>query len=187
MAENFDSHKDLYQEFSIEHINYFTLSGLKNLMSQYGMRLVKYRVDDHESAGLAGIVYTLWDKGPSKSDKPRKNILDGYIHHCDEYAKYIKNLLSKKNMENGFYIWCAGTMTAMLYQLNLFPDDKVLGIIDSNENLQGKSVKGLKIEPPERLRIMRNTPILIASQQAITSIKNYISLLGLKNEVWTLE
>jgi len=186
LAENFASHKDLYQEFSIEHINYFTRSGLNYLMAQFDLRLVTSQIDKYESAGLAGIVYTLWEKGDTDMITPNCNLLDSYMDICDEYASTIRKELSHKDYSDGFYIWCAGTMTAMLYQLNFFPKDAVLGIVDSNINLQGMEIYGHKILSPEHLKTLKNAPILIASQQAKESILIDISKIGLKNKVWII-
>lgn len=59
----FAEHKDLYQEFSIEHINYFGIDSLGNVMMSEGFLPESY-VQDHESLmGLSGNMITAWRTG----------------------------------------------------------------------------------------------------------------------------
>lgn len=49
----FPEQNDFYQQFSVEHLNYFSMQSLTNLMRRFGMRCIR-----HGSAGES--FYTLW-------------------------------------------------------------------------------------------------------------------------------
>lgn len=163
---------DLYQQFSVEHVSYFSLISLNNLLGIYGFRCVKYEID------AAGGSYSIW-----KYDNIKKNwtyandgdaALDMYLKKSSSLAENIKNkLVSYK--EKRVYLWGAGTHTAMLYQLGLLDDIRVLAIIDSNKNYHGKTIFGLKVISPEELLSMEKLPIIISSQLAQESIKKQIA------------
>ena len=51
----FPEQNDFYQQFSVEHLNYFSMQSLTNLMRRFGMRCIR-----HGSAGEA--FYTLWQR-----------------------------------------------------------------------------------------------------------------------------
>ena len=61
-----------------------------------------------------------------------------YMNVCDEMAGRFKNIMEHNNtiIESGLYVWCAGTLTAMLFQIGILNNRNVKGIFDSNLNYQ---------------------------------------------------
>ena len=185
-VECFPKHEDLYQEFSAEHINYFTYEALINLMRCFGMCLKAKMLDDYDCMGLAGSSFTLWEKGEAQKARPSFAEIDRYLSKCKTVEDYFRKELGTKDYSQGFYIWGGGTQTAMLYQLKMFPVFAVKGIIDSNMNLVGEYVNDIKVYQPNDLKILPNRPILISSQYAQEAIYKQIKEMNINNEIWTL-
>lgn len=163
---------DLYQQFSVEHVNYFSLQSLNNLLGKLGFVCVKYEISGVD------ISYSLWQYNGLKRCITFANdgdaALDMYLKQSSSLAENIKNkLVSYK--EKRVYLWGAGTHTAMLYQLGLLDGIRVQAIIDSNKNYHGKNIFGLKVISPGELLGMDKLPIIISSQFAQESIKEQIT------------
>lgn len=162
---------DLYQQFSVEHVNYFSLQSLNNLLGMYGFRCIKYEVDGDRNS------ISIWEYDGANRKATYANdgdaALDMYLKQSSSLAENIKNkLVSYK--EKRVYLWGAGTHTAMLYQLGLLDGIRVQAIIDSNKNYHGKNIFGLKVISPEEMLSMEKLPIIISSQLAQESIKKQI-------------
>lgn len=162
---------DLYQQFSVEHVNYFSFQSINNLLGIHGFRCVKYEIAEF------GCSYSLWQYDNIKRNWTYANdgdaTLDIYMKNSKSLVENIKNkLLSYK--EKKVYLWGAGTHTAMLYQLGLLDGIRVQAIIDSNKNYHGKTIFGLKVKSPEEVLNMDKLPIIISSQIAQKSIKAQI-------------
>lgn len=162
---------DLYQQFSVEHVNYFSLQSLNNLLGMYGFRCIKYEVDGD------GNSISIWEYDGANRKVTYANdgdaALDMYLKKSCSLAEDIKNKLALYK-EKRVYLWGAGTHTAMLYQLGLLDGIRVQAIIDSNKNYHGKNIFGLKVISPEEMLSMEKLPIIISSQFAQESIKKQI-------------
>ena len=185
---DFPHHRDLYQEFSIEHINYFSIPALKNLMRPFGFRLEAMMEDTTALMGLAGNSFTLFTDGAEELQpaEPDFEALKQYLTNSQAVASAIRTKLQAKDFSQGFYIWAAGTQTAMLYQLGLFPQEAVRGIFDANRNLWGEEIFSLEVMSPERLKDLPPLPVLISSAYAQEAIKKQMKEMALENPVWDI-
>lgn len=185
-AELFCDNTDLYQEFSTEHINYFNISSLKQLFSRAGMKCMAQYQDKICFYGLAGNIMTLWKMDKNKEaggENIDNSAIRKYLLQCAAVADKVRQKITTEDLKNGIYIWCAGTMTAMLYQLGIVTKDSVKVIVDSNLNYQGYKIFGHTVESPEVLKGIPELPIVIASQYAQKAIEKQIKVWGLKNKV----
>ncbi len=179
--ETFAKLPDLYQQFSVEHVNYFSIRSLENLMNILGLKLVDFSKTD------TGELNSLWKKDASVNSEisfdaegyeAMKQYLSVSAALGNDVKRKIEHYKGKK-----IYIWGAGTHTAMLYQLGALEGINVKGIIDSNEHYRGVEVFGHKILHPEKDELMEY-PILISSQFAQEAIKNMIrNKMRLNNSV----
>lgn len=153
----FSSHSNLYQEFSVEHVNFFSKNSLTELFRTFGFYL-----DSFTRSDKYGSIMTLW----SRDEKA----LQKYIETSALLAKEIERKI--KAINTPFYIWGAGTHTAMLYQLDIIDDAKVKGVVDMNPNYIGKLCYGHIIMAPDSIE--EEIPVLISSQDAQAEIAEYI-------------
>ena len=172
---------DLYQQFSVEHVNFFSLPSMQNLMGAFGMTCVAY---DRNGYG----VFTLWrhaSEGVTARTFDQAGTADmrTYLAGAEQLAAQMKDRLTPyRGCE--VYVWAAGTHTAMLYQLGLLDGIHVRAIIDSNANYQGKEVYGVPVIAPQELTEREPLPIIISSQLAQDAIHAQIKeKMGLPNEM----
>lgn len=172
---------DLYQQFSVEHVNFFSLPSMQNLMGAFDMTCVAY---DRNGYG----VFTLWrhaSEGVSARTFDQAGTADmrTYLAGAEQLAAQMKARLAPYRGCEA-YVWAAGTHTAMLYQLGLLDGIHVRAIIDSNVNYQGKEIYGVPVIAPQELRAREPLPIIISSQLAQDAIHTQIKeRMGLPNEV----
>lgn len=172
---------DLYQQFSVEHVNFFSLPSMQNLMGAFGMTCVAY---DRNGYG----VFTLWrhaSEGVTARTFDQAGTADmrTYLAGAEQLAAQMKDRLTPYRGRE-VYVWAAGTHTAMLYQLGLLDGIHVRAIIDSNANYQGKEIYGVPVIAPQKLAASEPLPIIISSQLAQDAIHTQIKeKMGLPNEV----
>ena len=172
---------DLYQQFSVEHVNFFSLPSMQNLMREFGMTCVAY---DRNGYG----VFTLWRHAsegvPALAfDHTGTADMRTYLTGAEQLAAQMKDRLAPYR-GRAVYVWAAGTHTAMLYQLRLLDGIHVRAIIDSNANYQGKEVYGVPVIAPQELTEREPLPIIISSQLAQDAIHAQIKeKMGLPNEM----
>ena len=172
---------DLYQQFSVEHVNFFSLPSMQNLMREFGMTCVAY---DRNGYG----VFTLWRHAsegvPALAfDHTGTADMRTYLTGAEQLAAQMKDRLTPYR-GRAVYVWAAGTHTAMLYQLRLLDGIHVRAIIDSNANYQGKEVYGVPVIAPQELTEREPLPIIISSQLAQDAIHAQIKeKMGLPNEM----
>ena len=172
---------DLYQQFSVEHVNFFSLPSMQNLMGAFGMTCVAY---DRNGYG----VFTLWrhtsEGVPTRTfDQAGTADMRAYLAGAEQLAAQMKDRLTPYRGRE-VYVWAAGTHTAMLYQLGLLDGIHVRAIIDSNANYQGKTIYSVPVIAPQELRAREPLPIIISSQLAQDAIHTQIKeKMGVPNEV----
>ena len=172
---------DLYQQFSVEHVNFFSLPSMQNLMGAFGMTCVAY---DRNGYG----VFTLWrhaSEGVTARTFDQAGTADmrTYLAGAEQLAAQMKDRLTPYRGRE-VYVWAAGTHTAMLYQLGLLDGIRVQAIIDSNANYQGKEIYGVPVIAPQKLAASEPLPIIISSQLAQDAIHTQIKeKMGVPNEV----
>lgn len=174
---------DLYQQFSVEHVNFFSLPSMQNLMGAFGMTCVSYARNGYG-------VFTLWRRAAEIPafvfDDAGTADMRTYLECAEKLAAQVKDRLVPYHGRE-VYVWAAGTHTAMLYQLGLLDDIRVKAIVDSNANYQGKTVYGVPVIAPAELYDCEPLPIVISSQLAQEAIYAQITeRMGLTNEVLRL-
>lgn len=183
-----------FQQFSIEHINYFTIQSIQQLLTGY-LDLTTLSIKPGENRGNQTIdpnLVVLAQKTKMLVEDSEYFIYDHigkptikmYIRDCKELEKKTKTKLSEVlKGKDKVIIWGVGTNTQKLLG-NGVDISKVLYFVDSNINYTGKKVGGLEIKLPKDIK--EDTPILILSYSYQEEIIKQIKDLGLKNEILTI-
>ena len=192
----FKEHIDLFQQFSVEHINYFAIDTLDRLMEQEGFANKDYVQDHNFCMGSAGNMITIWQKehcnGVEDSELFRKKCntwkdsyedIKVYMDECMELSDSINRRVDECELKDGYYIWGIGTITAMLIQMGIIKVELIRGVFDSNRNYHGLNAYGKVIEDPVQLKTKENYPIIIASQYAYNAIKSCIEKMNIDNRI----
>lgn len=203
----FAAHEDLYQEFSVEHINYFDISSLSRMMesiavcggTEKSFRLVSAKRNEESVMGLAGNLISLWELTSNKTASESKDMLressddtydaeaiNKYLDSCRTFSIRLYEKMRRYCVQDGYYIWGAGTNTAMLIQEGIVDINDIRGIFDSNRNYEGLTAYQQTVQNPEELKKLPPLPILISSQYAYDSILSAIKQMELRNEILDL-
>jgi len=144
-----------YQEFSREHINYFTEISLSNLMIKHGFHLhtVFSRKENGELLGF----FRKESKSVQKDTNGELKI-QNYIDQSKQYEDAIyANLQQYSNTP--VIVWGLGTFTQRLLVKNVLKN--IIAMVDSNPQYAGKKYNDIDIIPPSELKNY-NEPILLA-------------------------
>jgi SAM-dependent methyltransferase len=158
-----------FQEFSVEHINYFTSQSLANAVGAEGFTLVAERVivlplgtDGHGPALEA--VYR-WDgvKRPPNRDHAGADAVRDYIRRCQETEDRILERIDRlASTGERIYVWGTGTHTLHLLETSRLGDCRIEAFLDSNPHYAGSTLVGHRVIAPADLRFA-DAPILVSS------------------------
>jgi SAM-dependent methyltransferase len=182
-----------FQEFSTEHINFFTRASLENLMARLGFAPAFGHVVDriHSGGSSMQVLAFAFRKGTPAAFRPD---LAGpaaalaYIAQCERQAAPERAMAEQLARAGApFAIWGAGTVACRLLATTALREAPVAAIVDSNPHLQGRTLGGFSIHPPVWLRGFQG-PILVASRVYAAEIKRMIREdLRLENPILSME
>jgi SAM-dependent methyltransferase len=179
-----------FQEFSTEHINFFSPTTLRYLMEGTGFRTVK-----SESAALtdrAGkpvpVAYGVFENaGVRRTDFPRHPDAEAglrrYISQCREMDTALRGRIDQAISGNRrIIVWGVGTHTQRLLATAALNPANIVAFVDSNPKYQNQQLQGIPVVRPEALTD-RPEPILISSFGFQHEIANQIREMKLPNEL----
>jgi SAM-dependent methyltransferase len=176
-ASRFRDHVDApYQEFSVEHINYFTLASLTNLLASVGVEVV---------VGQASLVSLSPDSdGPAievlcrRAARPPDLLVDvmgvddlrGYIQRsAEKEAGVLSKIARLADEQRPIYVWGTGTNALHLLATSKLGECNIVAFLDSNPHYAGQQLAGRKVMAPREVQHM-DAPILVASAVSQTAI-----------------
>jgi SAM-dependent methyltransferase len=184
-----------FQEFSLEHINYFGPVSLSNLMARYGFRCLftEQAMQRVNTQTVTPVIHAAFEKTPpnSKADRIKDEDtwrgLKRYVEQSRTDNDAVQPILNKlAASRKPVLVWGAGSHTLRLLATSRLARANLVGIVDSNPRYQGKSINGVPILKPDAVR-ESDASILISSRVFQESIERQIKeALHLKNEVLTL-
>ena len=182
-----------FQEFSVEHINFFGPGSLTNLMGRHGYDLVSCEQTSVEAnyKTHTPIIQAAYRKRVGgacgtalKIDRDTVTGLLLYIKKSVYEDARVQSLVKKVAMEGeSLIVWGTGSQALRLLEGDSLGQIRIHAFVDSNPLYQGKLLRGIRILAPHDLRGMKH-PILIASRVYQKEIKEYIvSTLSLNNRL----
>lgn len=178
-----------FQQFSFEHINYFSDQSLLNLLSKFGFENLKMMpCENRVNQTIDPDIFAIFSKSnPSDSEfkKDPNSLLNvnKYISKCHEIDLELNNLLNTKlKGRNKIIVWGVGTHTQRLLGSGL--DTSIIEFfVDSNTRYAGKRIDGVEIKSPEAI-LDDNIPILISTFSFQNEIHDQIrEELKITNEI----
>jgi 2-polyprenyl-3-methyl-5-hydroxy-6-metoxy-1,4-benzoquinol methylase len=145
-----------YQEFSREHINYFTPTSLSNLMVQHGFHTV------FQKSGLGLFRKSIGEAQGGRSiqkDSDSRQCIKRYIEQSKKYEHEINERLLPYS-ETPIIIWGLGTFTQRLLENTVLKN--IVALVDSNPQYVGKKYKNISTISPSELKQYK-APVLIAT------------------------
>ena len=149
-----------FQEFSTEHINYFTYETLCGLLAEFDM----HPIDRYSADGAMIVVFSL-------KQSYIGDLLNEYTIHSkiriDSMLKRIDYLIDS---QKPVVVYGLGTLTRYLLANTRFSKLNITAFADGNKLYQGKALIGRPVLPPEK--IQNADTIVICSYNANDAIKN---------------
>jgi SAM-dependent methyltransferase len=182
-----------YQEFSTEHINFFSPASLQYLMETGGFHAVScasVNVELHRGVltpSVCGVFkHSAHYRTEFPYDKTTKEGLNRYIGECEVMDKQLSARIREAVKGRTVVVWGVGTHTRRLIANNTLRPSDISAFVDGNPKYQGQQLAGIPVLPPEHLT-GRPDPILISSYAFQEEIRSVIrSKLRLSNEVIVL-
>jgi len=193
-AEMFDQGTNSpYQEFSVEHINFFSAASLANLMRKHGLSAVSERhYVCSVGSGMTGAGLTMMFRAGADSEPPKKESASvagvrRYLQKCEVWCEYENKVIQELvESREAILVWGTGTLCQRLLATTPFCDANIVAFIDSNPHYQGRELHGRPILAPADVK-RYGEPILIASWAFEDEIRDQIrNALGLGNRLISL-
>ena len=183
-----------YQQFSMEHINFFSGASLANLMRTRGFEPVfsEKVLRQYTDVTMMPSVHAVFeDRGAPvgtlvRDDETERRLLT-YIEDSRAVDGRIRELIDRTAGDREpILVWGVGTHTQRLLATGGLDKVNVSAFIDSNPKYHGKRLHDIPIISPDTLG-GRNEPILICSRVFQKEIEQQIhERLQLTNEVLSL-
>jgi SAM-dependent methyltransferase len=193
-AQAFSEHVEVpFQQFSVEHINFFTDASLANLAGRFGFETVSLgrEVRDTGRRGQEPVTHGtfLFDgvPRPAKQDEKGPASIRAYVARSRALeARSIAEAARIAQEGRPVLVWSVGTQALRLLATTPLGTADIRAFIDSNPRYAGKTLNGRPIVPPLQIRAF-SEPIVIASTGFQDAIVRQIRSLGLPNEIILLE
>jgi 2-polyprenyl-3-methyl-5-hydroxy-6-metoxy-1,4-benzoquinol methylase len=176
-AGSFQDHTDApFQEFSVEHINFFTSRSLANLMAAEGYTLVAERSVvlplGADGRGPALEAVYRWDAVavPMEPSHTDADSVREYIRRCvGAEARTHERIAGLASSGERIFVWGTGTHTLHLLQTSRLRECAIEAFIDSNPHYTGATLAGRPVLAPSQLASV-DAPILVSSAVSQTGI-----------------
>ena len=176
-AARFDDDVDApYQQFSVEHINYFTAASLRNLLASFGLEVAAQRAivvklsDIAEGPALEVLCRRAARQVAVDRDLEGVAALRRYIaRSAEKEATVLVRISELAEAQSPIYVWGTGTHTLHLLATSRLAECNIVGFIDSNPHYSGRQLAGRTVLDPRAVG-KPGGPILVASAVSQTAI-----------------
>jgi len=148
-----------FQEFSLEHINYFSAASLARALAGHGFRLAWHerttrQQDAATTVATLAALATRDDAPTSAVMTPRDDgsavAIRRYIARSTRGDVHLRARLNDIAREHPrVVVWGAGTLTLRMLAAGFFDRLKIAAIVDSNPRYQGRTVSGALVVSPD--------------------------------------
>jgi SAM-dependent methyltransferase len=157
-----------YQQFSVEHVNFFSVISLKRLMAECGMEQIKawnWTIEWREGVWepIASGLYETGNPMSSVFDATTEPALERYLAFSvkgdREILAAVDSLIASREP---VIVWGAGTLARRLLANTRFAQVNIVAFVDSNPHVQCHSLGGRPVMKPSELR-GRTETLLVGS------------------------
>ena len=179
-----------FQEFSTEHITFFSATSLQYLMEAGGFRSVScasVSLELHRGV-LTPTVCGVFEPSTHLRrefpfDSTTKEGLIRYIDECKAIDTQLKNRIREAVNGRMVVVWGVGTHTRRLLANDTLRPGNISAFVDANPKYQGQQLVGIPVLSPDQL-LSHSEPILISSYAFQKEISDEIrDRLRLPNEL----
>jgi 2-polyprenyl-3-methyl-5-hydroxy-6-metoxy-1,4-benzoquinol methylase len=170
-ASRFERGSDApFQEFSVEHINFFSGRSLAAVVERSGFRAeaLLERDRSHTEGCTAPVVAGLFrrtEEPPPEvvPDETTRSALEEYVRQSAAREESIRRFVDELAQRGEpLVVWGCGTLTLRLLATSALDRANIVAFVDSNPRYRGKTIRGIAIRAPEEIA-GRSEPILVSS------------------------
>jgi len=179
-----------FQEFSVEHINFFSARALDNLLGVHGWtRVATYQELCSAGGNLTSPVLTAMFRGGAEPiatvrESVSETGVRAYLEACRNSEQVERDVIEKLvESQAPVLIWGVGTLCQRLLATTRLGSANIRAFVDSNPHYQGSTLVGRPVLPPADLR-GHAEPILVLSWGFFDEIRSQLrDDLGLANTI----
>ncbi len=172
-----------YFEFNFEHINYFDVESLANLMRLHGYEPLEVAQQRSTLPVVAATFQTI----PLVRSKATLPALERYVAESGAIEQVVAARIAALAMrESEMIVWGAGAHTQRLLGAGILDARRVAFFVDGNTALHGATLGGRPIVAPDAVGRSQRIPVLISSHRFEAEIAARIRAEGWSNEIVTL-
>jgi SAM-dependent methyltransferase len=170
-----------FQQFSIEHVNFFSPASLRNLFRRFG--LSQAQLVQHDQVWQPGttdpVLAALFrndggSREPLVPDRQTDRELRAYIRQSQALDRAIcRKIDALVKRARPILVWGAGPHTLRLLRISTLRDARIKAIVDSNPRYHRRRIAGIPVLAPGTLR-SDDTPILISTRAFQRDIERQI-------------
>ena len=145
-----------FQQFSVEHINYFTLISLENVAASAGLDLVVHwnavrQVGPSAEPSLCALFQRSTPRArPTSRDVSGETALRRYVAACADSEKEVAGRIEELvDAGTPLILWGVGTHTLHLMESTSLHKANIVALIDANPRLHGMRVGDATVAAPE--------------------------------------
>jgi SAM-dependent methyltransferase len=176
-AARFSNYVDApYQQFSVEHVNYFTLNSLRNLLASVGFEVVVERANivrptyDAQGPGIEVLCRRTSRQPEVRIDFDGVAELRRYIaRSAEKEAGILDRIAELAKDQRPIYVWGTGTNALHLLASSRLAECNIIAFLDSNPHYAGQPLAGRIVMAPGDVEKLE-APILVASAVSQTAI-----------------
>jgi len=159
-----------YQEFSVEHVNYFTDGSLRYLMAGVDLApLAQRRFTWAQSADAeapildAMFLRTAGEIEPATTDRQGPSAVVEYARRsAEKEVAAARKIQALADARQPLYVWGVGTQTLHLLRCSALAECNIAAFIDGNPHYSGTTLAGHPVLAPREMPAV-DRPILISS------------------------
>jgi SAM-dependent methyltransferase len=151
-----------FQEFSVEHINFFGPVSLANLMAAHGFRPI-YTAQEQQRQNVRTVTPVLHAafaklppgaaRPPLAPDRETSVGLERYLAQSQRANDAVQPALEKLAAgRQPVIVWGAGAHTLRLLATSALAQANLVAIVDANPRYHGKTINGVPIVKPDHIR-----------------------------------
>ena len=179
-----------FQEFSTEHINFFSPTALRYLMEAAGFRTVECGSATRKERGGRPLpfVYGVFERSnQTRAEFPRHPEAEAglrvYVKQCLAMDTELRRRIDRTiTPASRVIVWGVGTHTQRLLATGALNIANIVTFVDSNPKYRNQQLQGIPVVAPEALK-NRREPILISSYAFRREIAKQIRTMKLPNEL----
>lgn len=166
-----------FLEFALEHINFLSATSLDNVLAASGFEkvtVISQHNDFYDNHYLLAL-YRKTANAPQRlnDDRVAADSLLNYIELSRQVLRPVETLAEQLEASGEpLLIWGAGSLTSRLLCDTRLCKANIRGIVDRNQNLQGKSLLGVTISTPDSVTEHQDATVFIASTTYAAEIRN---------------